>query len=71
MLPYTSSKRLCYYLNNCFRNEIDMRERFFLTLQGKGKGGRTVSDIQFFFDSIIDIIFFDSDYFDSIFYLEL
>ena len=27
---------------------------------------RTVIDIHFFFDSIIDILFFDSDYFDSI-----
>ena len=27
---------------------------------------RAVIDIHFFFDSIIDILFFDSDYFDSI-----
>ena len=27
---------------------------------------RTVIDIHFFFDSIIDILFFDSDYFDSV-----
>ena len=28
--------------------------------------GRTVIDIHFFFDSITDILFLDSDYFDSI-----
>ena len=32
---------------------------------------RTVIDIQFFSDSIMDNIFLDSDYFDTILYLEL
>ena len=30
------SKRLCYYLSNCARNEVAMGESFFLTLEGIG-----------------------------------